>query len=82
MTEKDALALVKASMIMLNTYLDLMGSAMLMESAAELVGKKKVEELILELVDADSMSRTEIKQAKAELVLSYMRGTNSIRERN
>ena len=82
MIEKDALALVKASMILLNTYLDLMGSAMLMESATELVGKKKVEELILELVDADSMSRTEIKQAKAELVLSYMRGTNSIRERN
>jgi len=73
---------VKASMILLNTYLDLMGSAMLMESATELVGKKKVEELILELVDADSMSRTEIKQAKAELVLSYMRRTNSIRERN
>ena len=82
MIEKDALALVKASMLLLNTYLDLMGSAMLMESAAELVGKKKVEELILELVDADSMSRTEIKQAKAELVLSYMRGTNSTRERN
>ena len=82
MIEKDALALVKASMILLNTYLDLMGSAMLMESATELVGKKKVEELILELVDADSMSRTEIKQAKAELVLSYMRRTNSIRERN
>ena len=65
MIDKDAVALVKASMIMLNIYMDLMGSAILMESAAQLVGKKKVEELILELIDANELSRPEIREIKA-----------------
>lgn len=79
---KEALALVKAAMIMLNTYADLLGSAQLLEAAALIVGRETVEDLILELADTTAMSDPEIQQAKAELVLSQLRGTESLREKN
>ena len=80
--DKEALILIKGAMILLNTYADLMGSASMLESAALLVGKRKVEDLILELADANEYSDPDIKEAKAELVLSRMRGFQSIREVN
>lgn len=82
MIDEKALVLIKAAMIMLNTYMDLMGSASLLESAAYLVGKEKVEDLIYELAEAHELSGPEIRKAKAELVLSRMRGNQSIKEKN
>jgi len=80
--DKEALILIKGAMILLNTYADLMGWASMLESAALLVGKRKVEDLILELADVNEYSDPDIKEAKAELVLSRMRGFQSIREVN
>ena len=82
MTDKQLLTLIKAAMIMLNTYLDLMTSAELLEEASQEVGKEKVEELILELADAHAGSRKEIIECKAEMVLSRMRGPNGLLEIN
>ena len=82
MTDKELLTLIKAAMIMLNTYLDLMGSAEILEIASREAGKEKVEELILELADAHAGSRKEIIECKAEMVLSRMRGTQGLSEAN
>ena len=82
MTDKELLTLIKAAMIMLNTYLDLMGSAEILEIASREAGKEKVEELILELADANAGSRKEIIECKAEMVLSRMRGTQGLSEVN
>ena len=67
---------------MLNTYMDLMGSAELLELAACKSSREKVEDLVLELADAHLGSRDEILECKAELVLSRMRGFQSLREIN
>jgi hypothetical protein len=82
LTDKELLTLIKAAMIMLNTYLDLMGSAEILEIASREAGKEKVEELILELADAHAGSRKEIIECKAEMVLSRMRGTQGLSEAN
>ena len=82
LTDKELLTLIKAAMIMLNTYLDLMTSAELLEEASIAAGKDKVEELILELADANSASRKEIIECKAEMVLSRMRGPQGLLEIN
>ena len=82
MTDKEALTLIKAAMIMLNTYFDIIGSAELLELAAKKVGKETVEDLIFELSDAHLGSRKEIVECKAELVLSRMRNLRGIKEVN
>tara|TARA_R110000851_G_scaffold188265_1_gene338303 strand:+ start:467 stop:715 length:249 start_codon:yes stop_codon:yes gene_type:complete len=82
LTDKELLTLIKAAMIMLNTYLDLMTSAELLEEASIAAGKDKVEELILELADANSASRKEIIECKAEMVLSRMRNHQGLQEIN
>ena len=82
MTDKEILTIIKAAMIMLNTYMDLMGSAELMELAAQHSSRETVKDLVLELVDAHAGSRKEIVKCKAEMVLSTMRGPQGIREVN
>tara|TARA_Y100000310_G_scaffold231739_1_gene234425 strand:- start:781 stop:1029 length:249 start_codon:yes stop_codon:yes gene_type:complete len=82
LTDKEALTLIKAAMIMLNTYFDIIGSAELLELAAKKVGKETVEDLIFELSDAHLGSRKEIVECKAELVLSRMRNLRGIKEVN
>jgi len=69
-------------MIMLNTYLDLMGSAEILEIAAKEAGREKIEDLIFTLTDADVGTSKEINECKAELVLSRMRNTASLAEVN
>ena len=82
LTNKEALGLIKAAMIMINNYGDLFGSAQLLEAAAQLVGKDKVEDLMFQLVDANEMSEPEIKEAKAELILTQLRGFQTLKEKN
>ena len=82
MTDKEILTIIKAAMIMLNTYLDLMGSAELLELAARNSSRENVEDLVLELADASVTSRREIIECKAEMVLSRMRGPQGLREEN
>ena len=82
MTDKEILTIIKAAMIMLNTYMDLMGSAELLELASLSSSREKVEDLVLELADAHPGSREEIVKCKAEMVLSRMRGPRGIREVN
>lgn len=82
LTDKEMLVLIKAAMIMLNTYLDLMSSAEILEEVSRQAGKEKVEELLLELADAHAGSRKEIILCKAEMVLSRMRGPQGLLENN
>ena len=82
MTDKETLVVIRAAMIMLNTYLDLMGSAELLDLASKLAGKEKVEDLIFELADAHMGSRKEIIECKAEMILSRMRSLQGIKEVN
>jgi hypothetical protein len=82
LTDKEILTIIKAAMIMLNTYYDLMGSAELLELAALESSRETVEDLVLELADAHVGSREEIVKCKAEMVLSRMRGPRGIREVN
>ena len=72
--DKDMISLVKAAMIMLNTYSDLMGSAAIFEDAMEKYGKKEVENLILELGSQKKSKDKEINLARAELLLSELSG--------
>ena len=67
---------------MLNTYMDLMGSAELLELASLSSSREKVEDLVLELADAHIGSREEIVKCKAEMILSRMRGPQGMREVN
>jgi len=67
---------------MLNTYMDLMASAELLELASLSSSREKVEDLVLELADAHAGSREEIVKCKAEMVLSRMRGPQGLREVN
>ena len=82
MTDKEILTIIKAAMIMLNTYMDLMGSAELLELASLNSSREKVEDLVLELADAHIGSREEIVKCKAEMILSRMRGPQGLREEN
>ena len=82
MTDKEILTIIKAAMIMLNTYMDLMASAELLELAAKNSSRETVEDLVLELADAHIGSRKEILQCKAEMLLSRMRGPQGLREEN
>ena len=82
LTDKEILTIIKAAMIMLNTYLDLMGSAELLEYAALKSSREKVEDLVLELADAHLGSSKEIIECKAEMVLSRMRGPQGMSEVN
>ena len=82
MTDKEILTIIKAAMIMLNTYFDLMGSAELLELASLNSSREKVEDLVLELADAHVGSSKEIIECKAEMVLSRMRGPQALREVN
>jgi hypothetical protein len=82
LTDKEILTIIKAAMIMLNTYMDLMASAELLELASLSSSREKVEDLVLELADAHAGSREEIVKCKAEMVLSRMRGPQGLREVN
>lgn len=82
MTDKEILTIIKAAMIMLNTYMDLMGSAELLELASLNSSREKVEDLVLELADANIGSSKDIIECKAEMVLSRMRSFRGIREVN
>ena len=62
--------------------MDLMGSAELLELAARNSSRENVEDLVLELADANITSRREIIECKAEMVLSRMRGPQGLREEN
>ena len=46
MTDEEILVHIRASMIMLNTYYDIMGSAEILEIASREAGKDRVENLI------------------------------------
>lgn len=74
MTEKEVFVYIKAAMIMLNQYGDLMASAELFELASKGYGKKEVEDLVFELADATMSSRAEIVQCKGELDIAKLRG--------
>tara|TARA_R110000824_G_scaffold127326_3_gene287439 strand:- start:768 stop:1016 length:249 start_codon:yes stop_codon:yes gene_type:complete len=82
LTDKEILTIIKAAMIMLNTYLDLMGSAELLEYATTKSSRDKVEDLVLELAEAHLGSRKEIILCKAEMLLSRMRGPQGLNEVN
>ena len=60
MNNIDPLILIRAAMIMLNTYYDLGGWAQLIEKATMIAGKEQVQDLIYELTEAAQDSRQEI----------------------
>ena len=62
--------------------MDLMGSAELMELAAQHSSRETVKDLVLELADANLGSSKEIIECKAEMVLSRMRSFRGMREVN
>ena len=82
MTDEEILVHIRASMIMLNTYYDIMGSAEILEIASREAGKDRVENLIYELADASSDSRKLIIYCKAEMSLARARSHDSIKEVN
>lgn len=82
MTDEEILVHIRASMIMLNTYYDIMGSAEILEVASREAGKERVENLIYELADATSASRKIIVYCKAEMSLSKGRNHASLKETN
>ena len=82
MTDEEILVHIRASMIMLNTYYDIMGSAEILEIASREAGKDRVENLIYELADATSSSRKIIVYCKAEMSLARARSHDSITEVN
>jgi hypothetical protein len=69
---KEALVLVKASMIMLNKYADLLASAELLEEAMKIAGKEEVTQIMLDLADVNESSPEELKIIKAELILTHL----------
>ena len=82
MTDEEILVHIRASMIMLNTYFDIIGSAEILEIASKAAGKDRVEELIYELADATSNSRKIIVYCKAEMNLARARNHDSVKEVN
>jgi capsular polysaccharide biosynthesis protein len=82
LTDEEILVHIRASMIMLNTYYDIMGSAEILEIASKEAGKERVENLIYELADATSESRKIIVYCKAEMSLARARNHDSIKEVN
>ena len=72
MTETEGLLLIKAAMIMLNKYADVLASADLLEDAIEGMGKDKVEELMWDLSRMGKNASPELKRIKAELMLSHL----------
>ena len=82
MTDEEILVYIRASMIMLNTYYDIMGSAEILEIASREAGKERIEDLIYELADANASSRKEIIYCKAEMALARVRDHKSITEEN
>jgi|TARA_A100001011_G_scaffold375712_1_gene437548 hypothetical protein len=82
MNNIDPLILIRAAMIMLNTYYDLGGWAQLIEKATTEAGKEQVQDLIYELTEAAQDSRQEIIQSKAEMDLSLMRDMRELKEIN
>jgi peroxiredoxin family protein len=82
MNNIDPLILIRAAMIMLNTYYDLGGWAQLIEKATMIAGKEQVQDLIYELTEAAQDSRQEIIECKAEMDLSLMRDMRELKEIN
>ena len=82
MNNIDPLILIKAAMIMLNTYYDLGGWASIIEKATNEAGKEQVQDLIYELTEAAQDSRQAIIQCKAEMDLSLMRDLRELKEIN
>jgi peroxiredoxin family protein len=82
MNNIDPLILIKAAMIMLNTYYDLGGWAQIIEKATDEAGKQEVQDLIYELTQAAQDSRQEIIECKAEMDLSLMRDLRELKEIN
>jgi len=64
--------LIKAAMIMLNKYADVLASADLLEDAIDGLGKDRVEELMWDLSRMGKDASPELKQIKAELMLSHL----------
>ena len=69
---EEAMTLVKASMIMLNKYADLMASAELLEEAMKIAGKEEVTDIMFDLADVNDASPAELKAIKAELILVHL----------
>ena len=59
-------------MIMLNKYADVLASADLLEDAIDGLGKDRVEELMWDLSRMGKDTSPELKQIKAELMLSHL----------
>jgi len=72
LTETEGLLLIKAAMIMLNKYADVLASADLLEDAIDGLGKDRVEELMWDLSRMGKDTSPELKQIKAELMLSHL----------
>jgi hypothetical protein len=72
LTETEGLLLIKAALIMLNKYADVLASADLLEDAIEGLGKNKVEDLMWDLSRMDKDTTPELKRIKAELMLSHL----------
>ena len=64
--------MIKAAMIMLNKYADVLASADLLEDAIDGLGKDRVEELMWDLSRMGKDTSPELKQIKAELMLSHL----------
>jgi hypothetical protein len=78
----ELLVLFRAAMILLNSHLDLLGSALILEEANNLYGKSAVEKLVLELSGVNENSSNEIKAIKAELIFSLFGKGNNLKEIN
>ncbi|HAW20180.1 MAG TPA: hypothetical protein DCX14_08365 [Flavobacteriales bacterium] len=78
----ELLVLFRAAMVMMNSYLDLMGSALILEDATNLYGKSAVQNLILDLADINENSSKDIKAIKAELIFAFLGKPNPLEERN
>lgn len=72
MTETEGLLLIKAALIMLNKYADVLGSADLLEDAITGLGKRKVEDLMWKIADVNNTSEPHLKLIKAELTLTHL----------
>lgn len=59
---------------MLNGYLDIVGSAQILELAQQLYSKKEVEQMCFDIIDAHEGSTEEVKNIKAHLTLMQLGG--------
>jgi len=67
--------LLRASMVMLNGYLDIVGSAEILELAQRLYSKEEVEQMCYDIIDAHEGSTEEVKNIKAHLIMMQLGGS-------